>query len=125
MLYAATTKSRVTSLTRPSPRSTKMSRWLLARVALLVPFTILTIACGGGGGNTTPPPTGGGGNPTPPPAAVSVSVDPATASVIITQTQQFKATVSNATDTTVTWSVNGVAGGDANVGTITSDGVYT
>jgi len=54
-----------------------------------------------------------------------VSVDPATASVIITQTQQFKATVSNATDTTVTWSVNGVAGGDANVGTITSDGVYT
>src|SRR5262245_13471449 len=100
-----------------------MSRWFLARAVLLTSLTIFTIACGGG--NSTPPPSGGGGNPTPPPTAVSVSVDPATASVIITQTQQFKATVSNATDTTVTWSVNGVTGGDSNVGTITSDGIYT
>src|ERR1051325_2266243 len=100
-----------------------MSRWLLA-AALLVLLTIFTIACGGGN-TVSPPPSGGGGTPPPPPAAVSVAVDPPSASVIITQTQQFKATVSNATDTTVTWSVNGIAGGDSNVGTITSDGIYT
>jgi len=33
--------------------------------------------------------------------------------------------VNNASDTTVTWSVNGIAGGDANVGTITDTGLYT
>lgn len=100
-----------------------MSSWSLARAVLLISFTIVTIACGGG--DNIPPPSGGGGNPPPPPSAVSVSVDPARASVIITQTQQFKATVNNTSDTTVTWSVNGIAGGDSNVGTITSDGVYT
>jgi len=45
--------------------------------------------------------------------------------VIITQTQQFTATVSNATDMSVTWSVNGIAGGDSNVGTISDGGLYT
>src|SRR5262249_31593513 len=108
----------------PFPRSIKMRIWSLTRAVLLISCTIFTIACGGGN-STPPPPSGGGGNPTPPLSAVSVSIDPASASVMITQTQQFTATVSNATDTTVTWSVNGVAGGDANVGTITSDGIYT
>ncbi|HSS98028.1 MAG TPA: hypothetical protein VLK33_13400 [Terriglobales bacterium] len=103
-----------------------MRIWSLARAVLSVSLTTFTIACGGGGTSNTPPPSsGGGGGTTPPPASVSVSVDPASASVIITQTQQFKATVTGATDTTVTWTVNGIAGGDANVGTITSDGIYT
>lgn len=34
-------------------------------------------------------------------------------------------TVSNSTDTTVSWSVNGIAGGNSTVGTISSAGVYT
>ena len=37
----------------------------------------------------------------------------------------FTATVTNTTDTSVNWSVNGVAGGNTTVGTITSGGVYT
>jgi serine protease len=39
--------------------------------------------------------------------------------------QTFTATVANATDDSVTWQVNGIAGGDSTVGTITSAGVYT
>ncbi len=49
--------------------------------------------------------------------AVSATVSPSTPSVILGGTQQFSATVSNATDTSVTWSV---AGG----GAITSGGFY-
>ncbi len=37
----------------------------------------------------------------------------------------FVATVTNTTDTAVNWSVSGVAGGNATLGTITSTGVYT
>jgi hypothetical protein len=35
------------------------------------------------------------------------------------------ATLINTADTTVTWEVNGIPGGNATVGTITSNGVYT
>ncbi len=37
----------------------------------------------------------------------------------------FAATVTNTTDATVSWSVSGVAGGNAALGTITTGGVYT
>ncbi len=59
---------------------------------------------------------------TPP---VSISLSPATANLAIRHTQQFTATVGNATNTGVTWSVNGVAGGSATAGTISSAGLYT
>src|SRR5882757_3245164 len=97
----------------------------LAGACVLIVLCIFSIACGGG--NSTPPPAVSNTPPPPPPppAPVSVSVDPDAASVIITQTQQYKATVNNASDTTVTWSVNGIAGGDADVGTITDAGLYT
>jgi hypothetical protein len=39
--------------------------------------------------------------------------------------QTFAATVSNTTDTRVTWSVNSIPGGNGTAGTITSAGVYT
>ena len=58
-------------------------------------------------------------------APVTVSVSPASASVPVTQTQRFIATVSGSTNTAVTWSVNGVTGGNATVGTISSSGLYT
>ena len=60
-----------------------------------------------------------------PPAAVTVTVAPGTASVQIGATQQFTATVANTTNTAVTWQVNGVAGGNATTGTISSGGLYT
>src|SRR5439155_16038186 len=40
-------------------------------------------------------------------------------------TQQFTATVRNTSNTAVTWQVNGVTGGNATVGTISSSGLYT
>ena len=39
--------------------------------------------------------------------------------------QQFSATVTNSTNTSVNWSVNGIAGGNSTVGTISSAGLYT
>lgn len=59
------------------------------------------------------------------PAPVSVAVSPATASVTAGATQAFTAAVSNTTNTGVTWSVNGAAGGNSTVGVISSSGVYT
>ena len=40
------------------------------------------------------------------------------------ETLPFTATVSNSTDTSVTWSVNGVTGGSVQAGTISADGLY-
>jgi hypothetical protein len=58
-------------------------------------------------------------------AAVSVSVKPRVAPLTFTQTQQFKATVLNTTNTAVTWRVDGIVGGNSTVGTITTSGLYT
>ena len=56
---------------------------------------------------------------------VAVSVTPATATVLTGMTQTFAATVTGSAVTTVTWSVNGVAGGNSTVGMISAGGVYT
>ena len=61
---------------------------------------------------------------TTPPAAVTVAVSPASASVQTGATRQFTATLTGTTDPVV-WSVNGVTGGNATVGTISSSGLYT
>jgi Bacterial Ig-like domain (group 2) len=56
--------------------------------------------------------------------AVSVSVTPGSASIAVSQTQQFTASVANSSNTAVTWSVDGVAGGSTTVGTLSSSGLY-
>ena len=58
------------------------------------------------------------------PQQVSVSVSPTSATVQTSATQQFAATVTGSTNTLVNWQVNGVAGGNSTVGTITSGGLY-
>lgn len=45
--------------------------------------------------------------------------------MLLGNSQSFAATVSNTTNTAVTWTVNGVAGGSTATGTITAAGVYT
>jgi len=57
-------------------------------------------------------------------AGVSVSVSPTSAMVAAGASQQFTATVQNASDSPVTWSVNGVTGGTASTGTIDANGLY-
>jgi hypothetical protein len=59
----------------------------------------------------------------PPP--VTVSISPTSASLQTGQTQQFSATVSGTTNTSVNWLVNGFLGGNLSVGTISSTGLYT
>jgi arylsulfate sulfotransferase len=58
-------------------------------------------------------------------SAAAVTVSPATAFVAAGQVQQFTATVTGESDNTVTWSVNGTAGGNSTVGTIDANGNYT
>jgi len=56
--------------------------------------------------------------------AVSVTVHPARAALTLTEPQQFSAVVANTTNHSVTWLVDGVAGGNTTVGTISSAGLY-
>ena len=60
------------------------------------------------------------------PPVIAVIVSPPSASLVAgTGTQTFTAIVSNTANTGVTWQVNGIAGGNATVGTITAAGLYT
>jgi uncharacterized protein (DUF1800 family) len=58
-------------------------------------------------------------------AAVTIAVSPASATVRLTAGQRFTSSVSGSSNTSATWSVNGIAGGNATVGTISSLGQYT
>ena len=79
---------------------------------------------------TSSAPSNAGTNACPaaisPPPPVSVTVAPATVTLNTeTGTQTFTATVTNTPNLTVTWDVNGVAGGNSTVGTISAAGVYS
>jgi hypothetical protein len=62
------------------------------------------------------PPSGGG------PVTLTLT---GAASVTLGSSSQYSATVSGSTNTAVTWSVNGVAGGNATDGSISAGGLYT
>ena len=98
-----------------------MRRLFSTGICFSLGLALLTFisGCGGGSSSTTPPPV------TPPPAAGTITIAPQTVFVPAGQVQQFTATVTNETPNTVTWSVNGTAGGSAAVGTIDAMGNYT
>jgi uncharacterized repeat protein (TIGR03803 family) len=54
-----------------------------------------------------------------------VSVSPSSAQVPATGLQQFSATVLGPANNAVTWSINGVSGGNSTLGTISAGGLYT
>jgi len=56
---------------------------------------------------------------------VTVTISPASAGVRVRGSIRFTAKVSGATNTQVTWQVNGVSGGNGTIGTISSNGLYT
>ena len=93
--------------------------WSPAQCLAALATALLLAACGGSGNS------GSGTGPTPPVTNIVVTVSPALAAVTTSQPQQFSAALANTTSTSVTWSVAGVADGNAQVGTITSDGLYT
>jgi hypothetical protein len=115
------------TLMGPRPVSSEINHLMLRKarlyfaLAVIVPSFFSLAACGGGSGATT---------------ITSVSITPTTATVPVNTTTQFVATVklsnsSTTTNTTVTWEVNGAAGGSSTIGTIapsTTDvqvGIYT
>ena len=56
---------------------------------------------------------------------VSIAISPTTATLNPGGTQQFQATVTGSGDTSVQWQVNNVTGGNDQVGTISTSGLYT
>jgi len=83
----------------------------------LFAFAIGLASCGGGGSSITSPP--------PAPQTVTVSVSPSSANVLLGNTQQFTAAVTDSSNSAVTWSVNGVTGGNSTFGSISGSGLYT
>ena len=81
---------------------------VVVMVALMGNLILLSSCSGSGGGVIQPPPPDG-----------NITISPTSATVIINK--QFKFTASSS----ATWSVNGVAGGNAEVGTVGTDGIYT
>jgi hypothetical protein len=85
---------------------------------VLLTASTWTLGCGGGGaGLVTPPP--------PPPPSITVTVISTSSNVLLGDSLTFTTNVTNTSDTGVTWSVNGVAGGNNAVGTIAASGMYT
>jgi hypothetical protein len=74
-------------------------------------FPIGLGGCGGGSNSST--------------QAVTVMVSSSISSVLLGNTQQLTATVTGTSNMAVTWSVNGVPGGNSMVGTMSSAGLYT
>ncbi len=60
-----------------------------------------------------------------PPASVGIHIAPDSLSVAVNQSAQIVATVFNSANPVVVWQVNGVIGGDATNGKISSTGLYT
>jgi hypothetical protein len=85
--------------------------FLLSLIAAVL--LMLNAACGGfaGGGTTS--------------SNVTVAIAPTSASVLLGDSVSFTASVSGSSNTTVNWTVNGVAGGNSQVGSISSSGQYT
>ncbi len=54
----------------------------------------------------------------------TVSISPATVGLSVGATQQFSVTVEGQTNTVVSWSVDGINGGNSSVGTIDAQGLY-
>ena len=89
----------------------------MKNLLMVLSITLLLCNCGGGGKTTTTTTT-----TTP---AVTIVMGTAPSSLAVGQTYQFSATVSNTSNTAVTWTAGGVTGGNSTVGTISSSGLYT
>ncbi len=74
-------------------------------LAIVIVLAAMATGCGGGG--------------------ISVSISPTTATVPPGTTQQFTANVGSTSDSSVTWQVNSVVGGNSTDGTISTAGLYT
>src|SRR5271169_5708838 len=87
----------------------------VGRVFIAAVLAVGVPGCGGGGSSTT----------TTPPQTVTVAVTSSGSSVLLGNMQQFTANVTGTPNTAVSWSVNGISGGNSMLGTISTTGLYT
>lgn len=87
-----------------------------AMLAIAGTLSITVVTAGPGGGTSTAETLV---------VSIAVSINPATQTVNVSQSQQFTAKVTGVADQSVTWAVNGVAGGSGTIGTIIMAGLYT
>jgi hypothetical protein len=80
-------------------------------------FIILSLLACGGSANAS----GGGGLGS---AKVAIAVTPASATINAGGTQQYQTTVTGTSNNSVQWQVNGVVGGNAQYGTVSTSGLY-
>ncbi len=102
-------------------------RLLRPIVAIVLLLAVLAAGCGGtspGSGNSSSA-SSTSASSTSQTGAVNVTVSPNAASVRAGATQSLSAQVSGSSNQAVSWQVNGVTGGSAATGTISSAGLYT
>jgi hypothetical protein len=99
-----------------SPTNGKTSwKRMLVLIALFAEGS-WTFGCSAGvASSPLPPPL-----PPPPSPTIAVTVNPMNGSVVLGGQATFTATVTNTTDTAISWSVSGMPGGNATLGTISS-----
>jgi YVTN family beta-propeller protein len=86
-----------------------MKRWTFG-IGLLAALSIILAGCGSTTGTT---------------AATTVTLNITAATVAVSSSQQFIASIVGPTDTSAIWEVNSVVGGDSTHGTISTTGLYT
>ncbi len=86
---------------------------MLGRSAATLAVCVLLLLSGCGGGSSSSS------------ISISVTVSPQSSVMRLSAQQQFVANVSGTSNAAVEWSVNGVRGGNASVGTIAPEGLYT
>ncbi len=87
---------------------------------LILAVILVQAGCAGTSPTKTSPPT------TPPPnPPVAITISPTSANIRAGASQNFTDQLSNATNQSVTWAVNGISGGNSAIGTISSTGAYT
>ncbi|MGA8618559.1 MAG: PQQ-binding-like beta-propeller repeat protein [Candidatus Sulfotelmatobacter sp.] len=82
-------------------------------------FSVVVILAGCGSNSSNSAPSTRASTP------VGISLNQTTANIDVGTTTQFTATVTGATNTAVTWSVDSVSGGNDTAGTVSAAGLYT
>ena len=86
------------------------------RLSLVGTLALLSAGCGGLGSSQNQP---------PPPPQTQLTMNPQNATIAGDDTQQFAAQASDGSSPVLSWSVNGVGGGSATTGMISTTGLYT
>lgn len=94
------------------------SRAAVLQFAAITYLSFVMTACAGMQNNPATPEQ-------PKQQTVTIAVSPSSASLTVSKSQQFQVTVGGTDNTSVAWTVDGVAGGDTTVGSISNTGLYT